>query len=160
MSIRVPEERIPWSTSPGCLLELELTGFFSPRAHGRASSGKTPGARRGMRAAPPLRVHVNPARPTFISEGVSHDSIVCCGILHPTGDQKILIAKLIGHSRFVYLESEPARTVAPSTTGTSTSRSISNSSQLQAHNAPLEPPDSLPLRRGMMPGKFPSEMAG
>lgn len=70
-----------------------------------------------MRAAPPLRVHFNPARPTFISEGVSHDSIVCCGILHPTGDQKILIPKQIGHSRFVYLESEPARTVAPSRTG-------------------------------------------
>ncbi len=159
MSIRVPDERIPWSTSPGYLLELELTGFFSAGSRTgieREDPRRTP----GMRAAPPLRVHVNPARPTFISERVSHDSIVCCGILHPTGDQKILIAKLIGHSRFVYLESEPARTVAPSTTGTSTSRSISNSSQLQAHNAPLEPPDSLPLRRGMMPGKFPSEMAG
>lgn len=70
-----------------------------------------------MRAAPPLRVHFNPARPTFISEGVSHDSIVRGGILHPTGDQKILIPKQIGHSRFVYLESEPARTVAPSRTG-------------------------------------------
>ncbi|WP_394339383.1 helix-turn-helix domain-containing protein [Methanoculleus sp. UBA413] len=83
-----------------------------------------------------------------------------CYRLHPTGDQKALIAKNIGHGRFVSLESEPARTVAPSRTGTRTPRSTSNSSQLQAHNAPLEPPDSLPLRRGMMPGKFPSEMAG
>lgn len=46
MSIRVPDERIPWSTSPGYLLELELTVFFSAGSRAgieREDPRRTPG---------------------------------------------------------------------------------------------------------------------